>query len=341
MTALTEYDRLEATALWRADGESQRREVIVSIGDATLVISDTAGQPLGHWSLPAVERINGTNEKTAIYSAASDSDERLELDDETMITAIARIGRALERGRSHPGRLRSVITGLAIGGVVALGVLWLPGALIRQATSIVPSVTRDAIGAQLLDRMVRLSGEPCADRHSADVLDKLNTRLRPAARGDIIVVQSGVPITQHLPGGRLLLNVALIEDYDNPNITAGFILAEDERAAQTDPLERLLSQSGFMATLRLLTTGQIDDTTLDAHTEQLVTAAPTGITSLDPLIARFVQAEVPLSPYAYALDITGASTLALIEADAVHITTTRDILDDGDWAGLQNICSSE
>jgi len=40
MTALSKYDRLEATGLWRADPEAQRREVIVSIGNATLVIAD-------------------------------------------------------------------------------------------------------------------------------------------------------------------------------------------------------------------------------------------------------------------------------------------------------------
>ena len=61
MTALSKYARLEATGLWRAGPDEQRREVIVSIGDATLVISNLKDQALAHWSLAAVDR------KTACY----------------------------------------------------------------------------------------------------------------------------------------------------------------------------------------------------------------------------------------------------------------------------------
>ena len=60
MTALTQYSRLEATALWRQTPEAQRREVIVSIGDATLVIANINDQALTHWSLAAVVRANPT-----------------------------------------------------------------------------------------------------------------------------------------------------------------------------------------------------------------------------------------------------------------------------------------
>ncbi len=54
MTALTEYDRLECAAVWRAAPEAQRRDVFVSVGDATLVITDNADRVLAHWSLAAV-----------------------------------------------------------------------------------------------------------------------------------------------------------------------------------------------------------------------------------------------------------------------------------------------
>ena len=56
MTALSKYDRLEATGLWRINPSEQRREVVVSIGDATLIISDINDTALTHWSLAAVER---------------------------------------------------------------------------------------------------------------------------------------------------------------------------------------------------------------------------------------------------------------------------------------------
>lgn len=339
MTALTEYDRLEATALWRAAGESQRREVVVSIGEATVTIADLSDRPLSHWSLPAIERVNGTNESTAIYAPAPDTDERLEVEDETFIAAVERIQKALERGRARPGRLRAVLIGGAAAIAIGLGVFWLPDALIRQATTIVPSVTRADIGAQLLTRMQRLSGSPCTAPRASAALNRLNARLRPDGGGRLVVVESGVRETQHLPGGIVVLNRAVVEDYDDPAVAAGYILAELERAEAEDPLERLLASSGLLASLRLLTTGKIDPATLDAHTEALLTADPAGIADTEALIARFVAADVPMSPYAYARDLTGQTTLALIEADAV-LGETRTVLGDGDWLALQGICGN-
>ena len=56
MTAIKKYARLEASALWRASPDEQRREVVISIGDATLTISDLRDRILTHWSLAAIER---------------------------------------------------------------------------------------------------------------------------------------------------------------------------------------------------------------------------------------------------------------------------------------------
>lgn len=69
MTALTEYERLEASGLWRPNAYQQRRNVIVSMGDATLSISGTDEMPLAHWSLPAIERRN-PGETPAIFAPA-------------------------------------------------------------------------------------------------------------------------------------------------------------------------------------------------------------------------------------------------------------------------------
>ena len=51
-------DRLEALGLWRASPKAQRLNVAVSIGDATLTLTDLSDTPLAHWSLPAVQRLN-------------------------------------------------------------------------------------------------------------------------------------------------------------------------------------------------------------------------------------------------------------------------------------------
>ena len=92
MTALEKYDRIEASALWRAGEDAQRREVIVAIGDASLTISDMQDRPLAHWSLPAVERAN-PGERPAIYHPDGDPGEVLEIPGEEaqMIEAIEKL----------------------------------------------------------------------------------------------------------------------------------------------------------------------------------------------------------------------------------------------------------
>jgi len=45
MTALEKYERLEATGLWRETTESQSIEVLVTFGNASLILSDFTGAP--------------------------------------------------------------------------------------------------------------------------------------------------------------------------------------------------------------------------------------------------------------------------------------------------------
>ena len=106
MTALSQYERLESTGLWRAAPGEQRREVTVSFGDATLVIADGAGRPLTHWSLAAVERINpGT--RPALFAPDADQSETLEIDDDLLIDAMEKVRKTIARRRPRPELRRS------------------------------------------------------------------------------------------------------------------------------------------------------------------------------------------------------------------------------------------
>mgnify|MGYP003304514598 CR=1 FL=1 len=78
MTALDKYQRIEALGLWRDDHGSQRKDVLISIGETTLLISDMQERPLAHWSLAAIERSNPGN-FPAIYHPDGDQEESLEL----------------------------------------------------------------------------------------------------------------------------------------------------------------------------------------------------------------------------------------------------------------------
>lgn len=335
MTALKKYARLEASALWRASPDEQRREVIVSIGDATLIVSDMRDQAITHWSLAAVQRANpGT--RPAIFHPEGDPGETLELapEEAQMIDAIEKLRRAVERARPRPGRLRWLGMLASVLAVAALIIFWLPGALLTHTVSVVPVVKRAEIGAALLVRIERITGPSCADVAGVRALQQLRARL---GSGPINILPGTISTSLHLPGGVILLDKALVEDFEEPDVAAGFVLAEQTLATASDPLRDLLAAMGPAASFHLLTTGRLKGETLDRYAEILLTQDRT-FPAIDSLLTAFADREVRSTPYAYARDVTGETVLTLIEADPMSGRTPVPLLSDADWLRLQNIC---
>ncbi len=335
MTALKRYQRLEATGLWRASPEDQRREVFVSIGDATLTIGLANGTALTHWSLAAVER-NDPEQLPAIFNPDGDPGETLELaaSETEMIDAIETLRTAIDRARPHPGRVRLYTVLGILAGLIALLVFWLPDALLRQTVLVVPEIKRQEIGQALLGRIERVGGTACITAETAPVLARLASRT--GAR-QLVVLRAGVKDSLHLPGGIILLNRSLIEDHEDPAVVAGYILNERAVAAIHDPLAGLLSDAGPVASFRLLTTGKLKQESLDLYAERVL-IAPRPALADEAILSLFAQTAIPSTPYAFGRDITGETVLGLIEADPMAGRTLEPVLPDRDWVLLQSIC---
>ena len=335
MTALNKYARIEATGLWRATPDVQRREVIVSIGDATLIISDLKDQALAHWSLAAVERANA-GIRPAIYHPDGDPGETLELpeDEAQMIEAIETLRRAIDRTRPKPGRLRWLGMLMSFAVVVGFAVFWLPGAMRDHTLRVVPGVKRVSIGEALLKRVERVSGPACSDANGQAALARLGARLKA---GKLTVLPDMPRTSLHLPGGMIVLGRSVIEDYEEPDVAAGYVLTEMANRAVEDPLHDLLRSVGIRENFRLLTTGDVSDAALDRYAEHLMARPPTVPETLAHL-AQFKVAALRSTPYAYAIDITGETVLSLIEGDPMNGQLTEPLMSDADWLRLQNIC---
>jgi hypothetical protein len=335
MTALKKYARIEASGLWRASAQEQRCEVVVSIGDATLIISDLRDRAITHWSLAAVQRSN-PGKRPAIFHPEGDPDETLEIDasEVQMIEAIETLRRAVEKTRPRPGRLRWLGMTLSLAAVAAVGVFWVPGALVDHALTVVPHVKRQEIGEALLMRIERLSGSACAETSGLQALRKLRGRL---GTGPLSIMPGNAAPSLHLPGGRILLDRSLVEDHEEPDVVAGYALAEHVLAQNEDPLAALLRSSGTWASFQLLTTGSLEPDTLDRYAQTLLTN-PRPEPETDAMLSAFAMAQVRSTPYAYAVDVTGESVLPLIEADPMSGANPSDLLSDADWIRLQSIC---
>jgi len=341
MTALRKYARLETTGLWRPVPDAQRREVVVSFGEASLVLTDGRTQvPLSHWSLPAVQRRN-PGELPAIYAPASDMQaETIEIDDPGMIEAIETVRGALARRRPRRGRGRLVAMGLAATAILALAVFWLPGAVVGHTTRIVPFVKREQIGHDLLLSMARYTGAPCADPQGLAALGRLSARLFGRDGAQVVVLREGLAPggTAHVPGRILMVDRRLVEQFDGPEVLAGHLIAEKLRTEQSDPLAEVLRAAGLRATFTLLATGTLPAGALEGQAQERLQTPPAAVPD-DLLLRRFASVGLPAQPYALSLDPQGTATRALIEGDPLAPGTARQLMPDADWLALQSVCT--
>lgn len=333
MTVLAEYQRLEAEAIWRPSPEAQRRDVIISIGKATLTIAAANGTALTHWSLPAIRRLN-PGETPALYSPGGDASDSLEVVDGEMTDAIDRVLAAIQQKPSGAGWARRLVMFGILAGFIALVLVWLPGAITAYTASLVPEAARNSIGQALMVQTERLTGAPCSSPAGDRALERLSERLFPDGNTTLAVLPSALAETAHLPGGTILIGHRLVEDHESPEVLAGYLSAEALRRDTKRPLARLLAAVPFRASLALLSTGRLREIDLQRMAEGLVAARPEPVSD-DALLQEMTRTAVAPAPYGYARDISGETTIAFIEADPGN---TRPVLDDTDWIALQGIC---
>jgi hypothetical protein len=300
LTALKQYQRLECAGLWQDMGDAQRRDVIVSIGETSLVLRDPKNeQVLAHWSLPAVRRQGG--KVPALYHPGDDMGETLELSDPDMIAALETVKKEIAAARPQPGRLRGAILlfcGILVGGGL---VGWLPNALRNHTASVVPPSVRAEIGQLAFDDITRLTGAPCTEPQAQAALAGLSARLSGTASPPILLVlREGLSGPGQLPGDIILLPPALITEQDGPQALGAAITRQIALAKTTDPMLPVLSFAGLRATFTLLTTGALPADALHGYGEAFLRNRPA--------------------------------------ATAEAATLTEPLMPDADWIALQAIC---
>ena len=303
MTALKAYERLECTGLWRSGPAMQRREVVVSCGQATLILTDMQNRPLAHWSLAAID-VQTHKEDAATLRPAPGSEESLEISDKTMLEALQKVQKAIDRSRPHPGRLRFI---LAVSSVVLLSfvtLIWGTQAMVSYASNVLPEAKRAQLGRALVERIGQLAGPYCTSPEGIRSAALLVERLAPKAALELRVLpgQRTAPIV--LPGGKVILFDNMVGQSDDPAVTAAYVAAAIATLNDADPLGFYLEDAGPFVSISLITSNELSNRQLD----QLAKIA---------LSDQRRQASAAQPPASTALPA----------------------LPDGAWLGLQAICN--
>jgi hypothetical protein len=255
MTALQKYIRLEATGQWRESKGQGPREVLVSFGKATLVLSDFKDRPLTHWSLAAIGVV-GTGPGVT-YALDAGAEETLEIDDAEMNAAIAEVtaeARAMAAQTNIPRQGRR--WGLAVGLLLVLTGLaaWkLPDALRAHALGLIPAEKALLIGEDVLAAMdIKTCTSPLGERGIA----RLRAAPQVSAQTPIIIIADASPEVARLPGGGLVISQDVLRRMPNSDVLAGWVggLLADRTDA---PLGALMQQKSVLQTLGFLASGNL------------------------------------------------------------------------------------
>jgi hypothetical protein len=329
MTALDKFDRLESLGLWKETQSSQKKEVVVSFGKASLVLSDK-DTPITHWALNAVE-ISASSDDQVIYTPDKNGFETLEISDPTMNRAITKIQKEIRRPRSHRGRIRLLSIGLIVISFCLLATFWLPTALAEYTATAVSDAKAREIGAKLMPHINQYAGKPCRTNASSYVIRKLEDRLIGSDNNTLFIADLGARYSTHLPGGIILTNRALVEDFDGPEVLAGFILMEKALREHNPALKELFINAGPIATISFLVSGHIDDGILAKFAKNQITA-PFNMPKTATLLDLFEATNISSTPFANALN-----NKELQISDPVT-GTYEPLLTDPQWLTLQSIC---
>ena len=335
MTALKGYDRLECTGLWRSGPAAQRREVVISVGEATIVLTDMQNRALAHWSLAAVDVQKHAGDKATLRPGA-DSEESLEIADRAMLEALLKVQKAIDRSRPHPGRLRLILAVSSVMITSVVSVLWGPQAVISYASKVLPEVKRIQLGDALALRIGQLAGPYCSSPEGSRTAEKLVARLNTPARLSLSVLpgQRSRPIA--LPGGKVVLFENMVTAYDDPAVTAGHVLFALAASQNNDPVRLYLEQAGPLISLGLIASNDLSEAQID-QLAKIALSQPAIPAPRTALLNLFAKAEISVSPFAQTL--SGAEAQDLTDQDPFPTGSPYPVLADGAWLGLQAICS--
>lgn len=267
MTAPEGYLRLEAVGRWREAPDAEPREVVVSIGKTTLLLTDLAERPLGHWALAGV-RVLGEDETGATVYAMS-AGETLTIGDRDMVAAIAAVRRRLpepSKRRTPRLPLAPILAAAALVAAAAIA----PRAIRAAAVRLVPPEQAAEIGDRMLIALIERHGPPCAEPAGERALARLARQVDPANPPRLRVMDLERPVAVALPGGTVVIDRTVLAAADGPAAISGQVA----QAVAADPVAELVREAGLLANVRYVFTGRFGERTLGPAAESLLSAAP-------------------------------------------------------------------
>ncbi len=349
MTALDQYQRLEAVASWRPAPDAYEREVVVSFGNATLTLMDMDDAPRAHWSLAALEEVPGA-EGRLVLSPDPDGAETLSLDDPDMIAAIRAVRSDMSVARTARRAWRLMLP-LAAVLIVAVGALVaLRGPLAQEVGARIDRTTWDRVSLNLATAQISTPGASlCRFATSAALrrspghpqLLRIAQRVGGAERMRPMLARFDGPLVLSLPGDLMLVNATALAAATQPEEIAGLIALAQGRLDAGADRAVIVRELGLIGTARLAMSGQVPR---EERPRLLAALSRDWVESGagDPAALRLLAtAQLPTLPVSLMMSDAGAPeerVEAIQQADVIGGAAYTPALYDADWLRLSAAC---
>lgn len=331
MPILDRYERLEAAGIWREHPGAEPREVIVTFGHTTLMLSDTRERLLGHWALAGIQ-ILSEDGGSVTYAMDDEGWETLTLRDRQMIDAIAGIFREVALpARAAPARRVPwglLVWGAALAGLAAMA----PDAIENQAVRMVSPEQATELGDRVLITLMEQGGGLCREPEGTRALDRLAERIAPedpALR--LRVLSLGGPGAAALPGDTILIDRQIVTGAANASEVAGWIAL----GLQRDPVRAVFAESGVLADARYIFTGDMPPAPQLGRIAEILLGPPAP-GELNDAIDLLERRGIATGPFLAA--ILERSDAALPGEGAAATAVSEPLLSDQQWVALAGIC---
>ena len=270
MTALDRYTRLEALGQWREAPEQDPQEVVVSFGNATLVLSDLNEIPLCHWAMAATSRMSLEGSK-AVYTPDTEGFETLEIDDAEMVEAIAQVSRAAVTVNRRTPWLRWVFLMILVSIIAAISYVT-PTLLRDQALRMTSLESARKMGT---DMVATLGVKICREARADAARELFQSRVFPDGR-TLLVIANNQPQVSVFPGGVILIGGNTLQNIQTPNELADLVTA---LAAENETsVARLFEASSLRELFEYITSGTLSKSRLADAANSIINAPNVGAT---------------------------------------------------------------
>lgn len=372
-TALEQYAKLEAEGRYFDGQDARPREVVLSFGARTLVISGYDDHAVSHWPLASMRALGEPGDRTIQLVPDLASDERIVLSEAEMIAAIRAVCPHLfDRPVNRRGVRRAAFWAAGALGSAVLILFVLVPALADQLAGYVPPARERALGdavAQQMADFLAKDGENapgiCTEPEGTWALATMTRRV---AEGIPTPYPLRVSVFDHelvnavaLPGGRILLFRGLIDAAETPEEVAGVLAHEIGHVANRDPIRGVLRAAGTAGIIGLLLGDFFGASVIAASTDAVLNAShrrEAETLADEAAYAMLTRAGLPTTPFSKFFDRLrrehgetsgpiryfashpdlGGRAERAAAADKVGNGPFAPVLRDRAWIALQNIC---